>query len=351
MFRRVFVLLLSCCFCGTLAAEQVTLKNGDRVTGTIVNMTDKKLTIKTDYAGVITIDWDAVAQFSSSQPMVVTKTDKQVVSGAVNAQESEVTVSTSAGAQAIPKADVAVMRSTADQAAYEKSLHPGFFEAWTGGGSFGLGLARGNSDTTNIALGFAADRKTTSDEWNIVAASLYSTSTVANVTTPSASNFFGGIRYSRNFTKRLFGFGLFGGGYDHLQLLDERLSPAGGLGFHAIASKNTTLDILGGIGYTYENYSTGLVNNFVNITVGEEFAHNFNAKTAITENLYIFPYLNDLGNYRGTFNFGVASKFYKSLTWNVNFGDIYNSVPVVGLKNNDLVLTTGVGVTFGGAPK
>ncbi len=81
MFRRVFVLLLSCCFCGTLAAEQVTLKNGDRVTGTIVNMTDKKLTIKTDYAGVITIDWDAVTQFTSSQPMVVTKADKQVVIG------------------------------------------------------------------------------------------------------------------------------------------------------------------------------------------------------------------------------------------------------------------------------
>jgi hypothetical protein len=144
---------------------------------------------------------------------------------------------------------------------------------------------------------------------------------------------------------------LFTGGYDHLQLLDERISPSGGLGFHAIASKKTTLDILGGIGYTYENYSDGLVNNFINATVGEEFVHNFNDKTAITENLYIFPYLNDLGNYRGTFTFGVASKFYKSLTWNVNFGDIYNSVPVPGKTNNDLVLTTGVGVTFGGAPK
>ncbi len=261
------------------------------------------------------------------------------------------TVSTSSGAQQIPKADVATLRSTADQAAYEKSLHPGFFEGWIGGGSFGLGLARGNSDTTNIALGFGADRKTTNDEWNIATAMLYSTATADNVTTPSANNLFGSIRYSRNITKRLFGFGLFAGGYDHLQLLDERLSPSGGLGFHAIATKTTTLDFLGGLGYTYENYSTGLVNNFLNLTVGEEFAHNFNDKTAITENLYVFPYLNDLGNFHGNFNFGIASKFYKNLTWNVNFGDIYNSVPVVGLKNNDLVLTTGVGVTFGGAPK
>lgn len=351
MFRRTPILLLVCFVCLALHAEQVTLKNGDRVTGTIVNMTDKKLTIKTDYAGVVSIDWDAVSQFSSGQTMVVTRTDKQVVSGAVSTQDSEVTVTTTSGAQQIPKADVAILRSAADQAAYEKSLHPGFLEAWTGGGSFGLGLARGNSDTTNVTLGFSADRKTTTDEWNITATSLYSTSTVDDVTTPSANNFFGGIRYSRNFTKRLFGFGLFAGGYDHLQLLDERLSPTGGLGFHAIASKTTTLDILGGIGYTYENYSNGLVNNLVNVTVGEEFAHNINDKTAVTENLYFFPYLNDTGNYRGTFNFGVASKFYKALAWNVNFGDIYNSIPVPGKKDNDLVLTTGIGVTFGAKPK
>lgn len=357
MVKISVCIALVCCSCVALHAEQVTLKNGDRVTGTIVSMDDKKLTVKTDYAGAITIDRDAVAQFSSPQPLVVTRTDKQVVTGPVSQQDSAIVVTSTTGAQTIPLSQVAVIRSPADQAAYEKSLHPGFLEGWAGGGNFGLGLARGNSDTTNVALGFNADRKTTTDEWNIVAASLYSTSTADNVTTPSANNFFGAIRYSRNFTKRLFGFGLFAGGYDHLQLLDERLSPSGGLGYHVIASKATTLDVLGGIGYTYENYSaggvnnTGLVNNFINATIGEEFSHNFTEKTSIIENLYFFPYLNDAGNYRGTFNFGVASKFYRALTWNLNFGDIYNSVPVPGKRNNDLLLTTGLGVTFGAKPK
>ena len=96
---------------------------------------------------------------------------------------------------------------------------------------------------------------------------------------------------------------------------------------------------------------TGLTNNFINATIGEEFQHSFTEKTAITENLYFFPYLNDAGNYRGTFTFGVASKFYRAMTWNLNFGDIYNSVPVPGKRNNDLVLTTGLGITFGAAPK
>jgi len=337
--------------CVALCAEQVTLKNGDRITGTVLNMSDKKLTIKTEHAGTVIIDWDAVAQFSSEQPMVVTRTDKQVVSGPVNTKDSDVTVTSTSGPQTIPMADVAVMRSPSDQSAYEKSLHPGFLQAWTGGGSLGFALARGNSDTTNLALGFDADRKTTTDEWNIFIASLYTTSTVDSVSTTTANTLGGAIRYDHDLSKRLFAFGLFSGMYDDLQGLNERLSPNGGLGFHLIASKDTALDVLGGIGYTYENYVTGEVNNYINANIGEVFAHNFTSNTSVNEKLFFYPYLNDAGNYRATFDFGVASKFYRALTWNLNFGDIYNSKPIPRKKDNDLVLTTGLGVTFGAKAK
>ena len=44
---------VSCWFCCCIAvyAEQVTLKNGDRLTGDIVSASDKKLVLKTAYAG------------------------------------------------------------------------------------------------------------------------------------------------------------------------------------------------------------------------------------------------------------------------------------------------------------
>ncbi len=351
MRKTLTSILVLYCLCSALNAEQVTLKNGDKITGTIVSVSDKKLTVKTDYAGPITIDLAAVAQFTSAQPMVVTRTNNQVVSGPVTAQDSTVVVNAASGAQTIPDSDISFIRSTADQAAYEKSLHPGPLQGWVGGGNFGLALARGNSDTTNVALGFNADRKTTTDEWNITAAQLFSTSTVDNVTSTTANSLGGTVRYDRNLTKRLFAFGLLTGMYDHFQDLDARLSPNGGLGYHVIATKTTTFDVLGGFGYTYENYSTGLVNNFVNANIGEELTHNFTANTSMYERLYFFPYLNDAGNYRGTFDFGLASKIYRALTWNLVFGDIYNSAPVDGKKNNDLVLTTGLGITFGGKPK
>ncbi|MGO9518043.1 MAG: DUF481 domain-containing protein [Candidatus Korobacteraceae bacterium] len=351
MFRINMCLFLVCCCGMALYAEQVTLKNGDRLTGAIVSVSDKKLTIKTEHAGIITIDWDAVAQFSSEQPMVVTRTNQQTVSGAVSTKDSEVAVATPSGPQTIPMVDVAVIRSQADQAAYEKSLHPGVLEGWAGGGNLGLALARGNSDTTNLALGFNAARPTTTDKWTIQAAGLYSTSTADNVTTTTANALGGFIRYDRNLTKKLFAFGLFAGSYDHAQDLNVRVSPSGGLGYHVIASKMTTLDLLGGFGYTYENYSTGLTNNLLNATIGDEFSHKFTANTSMIQDFYFFPYLNDNGGYRGVFDFGLASKLYHAITWNLNFGDRYNSKPVAGKKDNDILLTTGLGLSFGGKAK
>jgi hypothetical protein len=48
---RIFVLALAvCCF-----ADEVKLKNGDRLTGTVTRLDEKELTLKTDFAGDLKI--------------------------------------------------------------------------------------------------------------------------------------------------------------------------------------------------------------------------------------------------------------------------------------------------------
>ena len=351
MCRKNLALLLLCCFAAALPAEQLTFKNGDRLSGAIVAMSDKKLTLKTDFAGTVTVDWEAVTQLSSDQPLVITRSDQQVVSGSVSTRDAELVVNTASGSQAVPLSSVAAIRSQADQAAYEKSLHPGVLEGWAGGGNFGLALARGNSDTTNLALGFNAARPTPTDKLSLTASSLYAKNNTGGITVTSANAFAAALRYDRNLTRRLFAFALMAGSYDAAQALNERLNPSAGLGFHAIASPATTLDLLGGAGYTYENYSTGVTNNFANATLGEEFTHKFSSNHSLVQDFYFFPDLSQAGNYRANFDFGLASKLRGALTWNLNFGDRYISNPVAGKKNNDVLLTTGLGLTFGGKAK
>jgi len=348
MSKLSLVLLSLAAFSIFSQAEQVTLKNGDRLTGAIVSMDGKKLVVNTSYAGDVSIDWAEVSAFTSDKPLVITRTDKQVLSGTVATEGQDVMISSSQGSQKLSLADVSSMRSPADQAAYEKSLHPGMLEGWAGGGSFGFALARGNSQTTNLALGFDATRKTAKDEWVVDAASIYSSDANLNATT--ANSFQGLIRYDHNLTKRLFAYAAFAGGYDALQNLNYRISPNGGLGFHAIASDRTTLDLLGGFGYTRESYTTGLTNNLLTATLGDEFAFKLTKSTSVIQNLYYLPALNNTSIYHVTGNFGIATKINGWLTSNLNFNDRYNSAPVLGNKKNDILFTAGVGFTFGAKP-
>ena len=343
------MLVLCLLGCSVLAgAEQVTLKNGDRLSGSIVSMDDKKLVINTSYAGDVSIDWSEVSEFTSDKPLVITRTDQQRLSGTVSTQGQEVVITTAQGPQTLPLTDVSTMRSPADQAAYEKSLHPGMLQGWAGGGSFGFALARGNSQTTNLALAFDAQRKTATDAWVIDAASIYSTD--ANTSTTTANSFQGLIRYDHNLTKRIFAYGAFAGTYDELQNLNYRIMPGAGLGFHAIASDRTTLDLLGGLGYTQESYSTGLVNHLFTATLGDEFAYKLFKSTTVIQNLYYLPALNHTSIYHINGNFGIATKINGWLTSNLNFNDRYNSAPVLMNKKNDVLFTAGLGFTFGAKP-
>ena len=250
--------------------------------------------------------------------------------------------------------------TTPKQTAYEKSIHPGLMHGWNGGINLGFSVARGNSETENLALAFNAVHPTEHDKITMYATSIYTTNnlatpgTVANLTT-------GGIRYDRDLNPRLFAF--VGADFmaNALQYLDLRQVYGGGLGYHAIKSDNTTLDFLGGLNYTHETYSNGSVvvagpppifgsygvtNRFVALTLGDEWDQKVGKSTTLTQTFGFFPDLQHTGDYRFTFNFGTVTKLNKWLGWQNQFGDIYVSNPPVDAKKNDLIFTTGLNITF-----
>src|SRR6204780_4035833 len=114
-------------------ADQVVLKNGDRLTGSITKSDGKQLVTKTDYAGDVTVKFDAIQSITSAGELTVSAGGKTAV-GIVTTSGDDVVVATKAGASVeAPKSSVTVMRSPAEEAAYEKSLHPGLLEGWAGG--------------------------------------------------------------------------------------------------------------------------------------------------------------------------------------------------------------------------
>ena len=69
--RWQYLCFFLCCFCLPSWADTVWLKNGDRLTGTIVLLEGGKLVLQTKYAGRVLIKWSDVSTLRSDQPLLV----------------------------------------------------------------------------------------------------------------------------------------------------------------------------------------------------------------------------------------------------------------------------------------
>lgn len=78
MEKKLSVLLFTLLVSLALAAraDEILLKNGDRITGTIINKTGNTLEIKTEYSDKISVKWSAIESFSTTQPVLLTLKNK-----------------------------------------------------------------------------------------------------------------------------------------------------------------------------------------------------------------------------------------------------------------------------------
>ena len=361
MFKLRLILVLSIFVVGShLFADQVTLKNGDHFTGTVVKSDGKTLVLHTEFAGDVTLQFAAITQITTDQPLHVTLSNGQTVVGPITSSDGKLEVVSKTGTPVeTPKEGVVAIRNDADQLAYEKSLHPGLMEGWIGGANVGFSLTRGNSQTENLSLAFTAARATKNDKLSLYTNAVYGTNDLATPST-TANTEAGGIRYDRNINPRVFGF--VGADFMSNALQDLNLRSVGsvGLGYHAVKSDTTTLDFLAGGNFTDENYTETVTNlnpppatltqkvvhNFGALTLGQELTHKFGKSTVLVQKLYFYPDLTQTGEYRGTFDLGLVTKISKWLGWQNQFSDIYVSNPPEGAKQNDVVLTTGLNFSF-----
>jgi len=157
--RHIELLLVTSltAFSSFLIADQVTLKNGDRLTGTVVKSDGKTLVLHTDAADDVSLKMDAIQDIKTDAELHVTLKDGKTAVGPVTTTDGNLAIATkSEGTVEASTSDVTLIRNDAEQAAYDKSLHPGLMHGWQGGTNVGFSVARGNSQTENLALAFNA---------------------------------------------------------------------------------------------------------------------------------------------------------------------------------------------------
>jgi putative salt-induced outer membrane protein YdiY len=336
----LFLLALS------LRGDQVTLKNGDRITGQILKKDGDKLTVKSDLMGEVSIPWSAVTAITSTEPLVVVLPGGKSVSGVLSTGDGKLQVAAASGTETAPLADVSAVRNADEQKQWERFQHPGLLQLWAGYVDVGYSLVRGNAETSTFATTFNAVRATRTDKITLQFNEIYATALISGTSAATAQAVRGGLDYNRNAGPRLF-IDLFNQyEYDKFQDLDLRVVLGGGFGYKAIDYDRSHLELTGGVDYDRAQFSTPLTRNSAEGYFGDDWSYKLSGASSLTQSFRIFPDLASGGDYRMNFDLGAATRLKKWLAWQVTASDRFLSDPVPGRKKNDLLLTTGFRVSF-----
>ena len=205
-------------------ADEVRLKNGDRFTGTVVNLDGGTLALKTDH-GDLKIPWPDVTSLTVDDPIIVRSSDGQATTQ-------------NGGAVAID--------TTTALARPEPPL------TWTGGANAGLLATGGNTDVNSTRLDAEAIARASANRYTL-SALLNRAQDTGRETARNASL---SGRYDRFISKRVFlnGNGIFTN--DRFRDLDLRTALGAGLGYQVLDTGMAKLSVEGGLGWVDENFGT-----------------------------------------------------------------------------------------------
>lgn len=354
--RLLHIAAVGVFLCTTAAADQITIKNGDRLTGKIVSADEKVVLLKTDYAGELKLDRAAVTGIQADEALNITVKGVGTVKGMISESTASANISKADGTSltAAPE-DVTAIRDDAAQHAYDRELErtsrPRLNDFWAGFVSLGFANASGNSKTTTISTTGSGTRVAGKNKIVLTFAQLYATQSTTEPSGETANKVSGAVRIDHDLRLRVFVYGANAYDYDRFQNLDLRVVLGGGFGFHAWKSDRGYLDVAGGGDWNREAFGTSgdvpaFVRNSAELTVGEEGAYAMYSRLKLFERFAFFPNMTSTGDYRFLFDATASVPIFKSLDWNLGFNDRYLSNPPNSIGKNDTILTMGVRFSF-----
>ncbi|MDH3769744.1 MAG: DUF481 domain-containing protein [Nitrospirota bacterium] len=312
--------------------DEIILKNGMHLIGTIVSMEEKTLTVKTAYAGDISVQWDEVEQLKSRTPLSVQVIEEEEDSdGDGFFETSRRMMNTLGDSESLSLARVKTIN-------IPNLRYKGDFD-------FGGNRTKGNTDTTAVNASTENTVRTKRHRGRL--SGRYAFASADGETT--AKNARGRLGYDYLFTKKLFVNTYEFLEYDKFQGLDIRSTTGLGLGYQVFDTQSHSLSGSIGPAFVYEKFKeTGTTK-----TVTGAWAVDWDYDL-ISDRLRVYHRqkgFRDLGvdgstALRWTAEQGARIEVYGKLYLKVAFEYRYNSDPEPGKKKSDEAFIWALGYEF-----
>lgn len=331
----IAALAVPAAFASGAAADQVLMKNGDRLSGTIVNKEPENVTLRTPYAGAIKLPWPEVAGIETESPARVLLEDGTDVTGVVTPAGDgaiEVRDAADGAVRRVPLAAVAYVNPTPEQSG----------EGWVSKGRVGLGLtdSSGNSDAqrlygdADVTLRAKARRLNFGGRIN----------RAEDAGTLTTSNWLARASYDRFVTEKLFWYGRTSFEHDRFKDLELRSAVGGGLGYQVFDGPRLSLSVQAGPDYVWLNRSDGDDERFVSAGWGlraEYWIIDERLQAFHTQEGFIA--LSADGSTLVRTQTGLRAPIYAGLDANLQLNLDWESDPAPGRTSTDRTWIVGIG--------
>lgn len=208
----------------------------------------------------------------------------------------------------------------------------------------------GNTRSTTLSAMADAVRATAGDKTSLYANALYGSSQG----TKTADLWRLGAKQDWNLTSQFYVFGLAEAERDDLAGLQSRATLGGGVGWKFFNTEALKFEVFGGAGYVADRFEAPrLIDGEVRrsyshgtLLAGEESVHKLGQSTTLRQRLVAYPDLGNRGEYRATWDAGIAVPATQSMNLTAGVSVKYNSDPGSGVKKADTLLTTGISIKF-----
>lgn len=292
VFLSLFLFLQS-----YLLADEIYLKNGDKITGNITGETESSISVETEAIGVVTVN-------------------RTFVSRIVRIGEIKEAIS-----------------------------DPEEEKLWQREISMGYSNISGNTESSQLSIGLGGSKKTDHDETTFKGNIYYSSSNDKM----NSQKWYGMGRYAYSFkeSKKWYNFYKLEIDHDRFTSINYRVMPSLGWGYWF--SDEPDLRAMAEVGLGWER------TDFRNSTKDSDeiallprafFEKKLFSESRISQDLTFYPYLSDAGEFRLRSETKLINPINEKLALSLSLIDDYNSNPAKNTKKNDLQIISALTYSF-----
>lgn len=343
MVRYAPLVLAAIFVCSPAIADEVHLLDGSKLIGAVTRIAGGKVTIKTDFAGAITVDTAKIKGISTTAPAnfqldtgdtVVATLEYDPATGAQSVRGDVV------GARPVELKQVASAWPRGEEDPAIVAARP----KWKIRLDAGINGQSGNSEIINANGALNIRREAPADRLSLYLTARYTRDNGRRTT----NEIIAGALQEFDLNERLFWYLKGELEHDEFENLDLRATATTGFGYFLIREKETELKIRGGLGYQHEAFDDGSVDDQIIAEAGLDFRKDFAWWLQYIHSTTVQPSLENLDDLRIVMSNALEIPLVSDKSWKLKLGvkHQYDAQPEPGVERLDTFYFANIGVDF-----